>query len=55
MFSDAAHEKLLAALRDFFIVGGMPEAVAVFVDSRSYKNVSEVHNSIIETYRDVRN
>jgi len=30
----------------------MPEAVAVFADSHSYKNVSKVHNSIIETYRE---
>jgi predicted AAA+ superfamily ATPase len=46
------HQRLLHLLRSYYFIGGMPEAVAVFVDSRSYKNVSEVHNSIIETYRD---
>ncbi len=46
------HQRLLALLRSYYFVGGMPEAVAVFADSRSYKAVSEVHNSIIETYRD---
>ncbi|KHD11779.1 hypothetical protein PN36_02685 [Candidatus Thiomargarita nelsonii] len=30
----------------------MPEAVAIFADTRSYRDVSEVHNSIIETYRE---
>jgi hypothetical protein len=30
----------------------MPEAVATFADTTSYQAVSEVHNSIIETYRE---
>ncbi len=46
------HQRLLHLLRSYYFIGGMPEAVAVFADSRSYRNVSEVHNSIIETYRD---
>ncbi|MCI5144780.1 MAG: ATP-binding protein [Candidatus Electrothrix sp. AR3] len=46
------HQRLLGLLRSYYYIGGMPEAVAVFAESRSYKDVSEVHNSIIETYRD---
>ncbi len=46
------HQRLLQLLRSYYFVGGMPEAVAVFADSRSYRDVSEVHNSIIETYRE---
>ena len=49
---EIVHQRLLHLLRSYFYIGGMPEAVAVFAGSRSYKNVSEVHNSIIETYRD---
>ena len=49
---EVVHRRLLKLLRSYYFVGGMPEAVAVFADSRSYKAVSEVHNSIIETYRD---
>ena len=49
---EVVHQRLLKLLRSYYFVGGMPEAVAVFADSRSYKSVSEVHNSIIETYRD---
>jgi len=49
---EIAHRRLLHLLRSYYYIGGMPEAVAVFADSRSYKDVSEVHNSIIETYRD---
>jgi len=46
------HQRLLQLLRSYYFVGGMPEAVAVFADSRSYRDVSEVHHSIIETYRE---
>jgi hypothetical protein len=49
---DVAHKRLLSLMRSYYYIGGMPEAVAVFVDSQSYKDVSKVHNSIIETYRE---
>lgn len=49
---EVAHQRLLELLRSYYFIGGMPEAVAVFAETRSYKAVSEVHNSIIETYRD---
>ncbi|MEZ5537347.1 MAG: AAA family ATPase [Thiolinea sp.] len=47
-----AHKRLLELLRSYYFVGGMPEAVAVFADTRSYREVSDVHNSIIDTYRE---
>lgn len=49
---EIVHQRLLYLLRSYYYIGGMPEAVAVFAKSRSYKDVSEVHNSIIETYRE---
>ncbi len=49
---EIVHQRLLELLRSYYFVGGMPEAVAVFAKTRSYKAVMEVHNSIIETYRD---
>jgi len=49
---EIVHQRLLQLLRSYYYIGGMPEAVAVFADSHSYKNVSEVHSSIIDTYRD---
>jgi len=51
-FSDAAHEKLLTALRDFFVVGGMPEAVQKSVDGQDLSKVLDVQASICETYQD---
>ncbi|RKZ41648.1 MAG: AAA family ATPase [Gammaproteobacteria bacterium] len=47
-----AHQRLLQILRTYYFVGGMPEAVAVFAETSSYRDVSEVHNSIIDTYRE---
>jgi uncharacterized protein len=46
------HQRLLELLRSYYFVGGMPEAVNVFSKDRRYADVSAVHNSIIETYRD---
>lgn len=47
---DVVHRRLLSLMRAYFYVGGMPEAVDVFAATGSYKQVSRVHNSIIETY-----
>ncbi|MFV1985423.1 MAG: ATP-binding protein, partial [Thiohalomonadales bacterium] len=46
------HKRLLTLLRTYFYVGGMPEAIKVYANSRRIKDVAEVHNAIIETYRD---
>jgi predicted AAA+ superfamily ATPase len=47
---EVVHNRLMSLMRSYCYIGGMPEAVAVFADSRSYKKVSTIHNSIIETY-----
>lgn len=50
---EESHRKFLKRLRDFFFVGGMPEAVKVFQESNeSLQKVSEVHRSIVNTYID---
>lgn len=49
---EIVHNRLSSLLRSYYYIGGMPEAIAVFADSQSYKNVSKVHNSIIETYQE---
>ena len=46
------HDRLLALLRTYFFVGGMPEAVETYAGSRRFKEVTDVHNSIIDTYRE---
>ena len=48
--SEVVHGRMMSLMRSFFYVGGMPEAVEAFAADKSYKKVSRVHNSIIETY-----
>lgn len=47
-----AFDKLSQHLREFYYIGGMPEAIKTFVEEQSYLPVEKVHRSIIETYID---
>ena len=51
-FPVIAHQKLLDRQRQYFSVGGMPEAVAVYRETGSLQEVADVHRSIAETYLD---
>lgn len=44
------HEKLISYLRQYYFVGGMPEAVQKFITSKNYKEVREVQKNIISGY-----
>ena len=48
----AIHNRLMAALRNYFFTGGMPEAVQAFARSGRLRDITEVHNAIIDTYRE---
>ena len=39
-------------LRDYFFVGGMPEAVAVYRDTQSKREANDVHSQIVSSYRE---
>jgi predicted AAA+ superfamily ATPase len=51
-FSLPVHEKCLSLLRQYWIVGGLPEAVASYVRTGDFAEVARVHHSIVATYRD---
>ncbi len=51
-FPLSAHQKLLKRQAEYLMVGGMPEAIQVYVDTDDFEEVINVHASIIETYRD---
>lgn len=51
-FPLAAHKRLMKLQREYLIVGGMPEAVQMFIETDDFDEVMNVHASIIETYRD---
>ena len=48
----AAHKKLLNYQREYLFVGGMPEAVQLFIDDGSLTEVTAVQRSIADTYQD---
>lgn len=49
--SESVHEFLIDQLRIYWIVGGMPECIEVYKNSKSIKQATEVQDEIIETYQ----
>jgi predicted AAA+ superfamily ATPase len=47
---DLIHEKMLDNLKEYYIIGGMPEAVQTYINNPSFTRVTEVHRSIIFSY-----
>jgi len=50
--SEMKHEKLTKLFIEYIIVGGMPAAVQSWIDKKSPPDVSRIHTSILQTYRD---
>lgn len=44
------HEKLLMYFKEYLFVGGMPEAVAEYIDSQNVFRVREIQNNILQAY-----
>jgi len=47
---EALHRELIALLRAYYVVGGMPEAVAVFAESRTLDHVRTVQEDILNAF-----
>lgn len=47
---DAVHRKTMNTFREYLAVGGMPQAVAAFVDGRNYTQIDFVKQSILQLY-----
>jgi predicted AAA+ superfamily ATPase len=45
------HDRMLALLSEYFVSGGMPEAVDAWQKERSFEAVEQIHRDIIDTYR----
>ena len=45
------HAELIAALREYLVVGGMPEAVAAFSESRDVARARQIQKNIVAAYR----
>ena len=46
------HGKYLDLLRQCWVVGGLPEAVSAYANSRDFTRVSRIQQSVVATYRD---
>jgi len=51
-FPFSAHERLLGLLRDYLLIGGMPEAVQHYLDGGDFEAIFDIQYSIYQTYRD---
>lgn len=49
--SDSIHRLLLEELKKYFFIGGMPESVQVYIDSKSLKESFLVHKELCESFR----
>lgn len=46
------HEQLLAYLKEYIVIGGMPAAVSSWIEHRSLTKVNQIHHDLIATYLD---
>lgn len=46
------HELLCQAVREYVLIGGMPDAVMAWQQTKSLLEVSQTHHNLINTYRD---
>jgi len=49
--SDAVHGKIIEQLKNFLIIGGMPEVVAEFVETRDFLRCQKILNSLLASLR----
>ena len=49
---EALHTRLLELVRTYALVGGMPAAVADWVEHRSFARTAEIHRDLLQTIRD---
>jgi predicted AAA+ superfamily ATPase len=49
---EALHGQMITQLRTFYLTGGMPEAVSVWIETNNFARCAAVHNDILDTYQD---
>jgi uncharacterized protein len=48
----AIHQQLMQHFKEYIIVGGLPAAVASWIEERSLSDVNRIHYDLLSTYRD---
>lgn len=51
-FPDAVHRKIMQQFRTYMAVGGMPQAVALYVEGKDYQQIDYIKRRILELYED---
>jgi predicted AAA+ superfamily ATPase len=51
-FNTALHDKANQLFKEYMFVGGMPEAVATWINTHSLEALSKAHNHLLNTYQD---
>ena len=46
----AFHDRFVAALKNYYVVGGMPEAVEAFAGTKDYSEVRKIQNDLLDMY-----
>lgn len=46
------HEQLMGYMKEYLMIGGMPEAVVSWREQRSLDLVAQIHHALLTTYRD---
>ena len=46
------HRKIIRAYREYLIVGGMPQSVKEYVESKNFESVDRIKRNILKLYRD---
>lgn len=45
------HNHIIDELKNYFLIGGMPEAVKIFIDTESFIPVEKIHGNLLDTFR----
>lgn len=51
LYTQPLHDHVLELLRDYIVIGGMPEAVACWAQTHDPRLCSRIHHSILQAYR----
>ena len=49
---ESVHQKLLDLLKQYYLVGGMPEAVSQYIKTQDLARVSDVHEQLLLSFKD---
>lgn len=51
-FHNVIHEKLIRLYKDYIYIGGMPEVVKNYINSKNFFLVKQIQTSLLQTFRD---